>query len=154
MSADTLPFHLFKAQLELQLRMARLAQENAKQWLEQATLTGPGCLSSTCDEIESLQQAGNWQQLAALSTQSFWRQITQQANQVQNMAQSAFSGQSTHAQALQQALQQWQAHVSQAFGADSTGEPLKNLMGIWASILPASGKAAAAEEEKAEHHAA
>ena len=34
MSNETIPLNLFKANLELQLRLQRLMQENGQQWLE------------------------------------------------------------------------------------------------------------------------
>ena len=36
MSNETIPPNLFKANLELQLRLQRLMQENGQQWLENA----------------------------------------------------------------------------------------------------------------------
>ena len=40
MSNETIPLNLFKANLELQLRLQRLVQETGQQWLENATRAG------------------------------------------------------------------------------------------------------------------
>ena len=40
MSNETIPPNLFKANLELQLRLQRLMQENGQQWLENAARAG------------------------------------------------------------------------------------------------------------------
>ena len=66
MSNETIPLNLFKANLELQLRLQRLVQENGQQWLENATRAGKDGIAESGAEIESLLKAQNWQELATL----------------------------------------------------------------------------------------
>ena len=66
MSNETIPLNLFKANLELQLRIQRLMQENGQQWLENATRAGKDGITESGAEIESLLKAKNWQELATL----------------------------------------------------------------------------------------
>ena len=73
MSNETIPLNLFKANLELQLRLQRLMQENGQQWLENATRAGKDGIAESGTEIESLLKAQNWQELATLPAQAFWR---------------------------------------------------------------------------------
>ena len=75
MSNETIPLNLFKANLELQLRLQRLVQENGQQWLENATRAGKDGIAESGAEIESLLKAQNWQELATLPAQAFWRQF-------------------------------------------------------------------------------
>ncbi|MEI2744448.1 MAG: phasin family protein [Ottowia sp.] len=75
MSNETIPLNLFKANLELQLRLQRLMQENGQQWLENATRAGSESIAESGAEIESLLKAQNWQELATLPAQAFWRQF-------------------------------------------------------------------------------
>ena len=53
MSNETIPLNLFKANLELQLRIQRLMQENGQQWLENATRAGKDGITESGAEIES-----------------------------------------------------------------------------------------------------
>ena len=64
MSAQTIPLHLLKAQLELQLHLSRLLQESGQQWLEHAARNGPERIAETGSEIEGVQQTSSWQELA------------------------------------------------------------------------------------------
>ena len=64
MSNETIPLNLFKANVELQLRLQRLMQENGQQWLENATRAGSESIAESGAEIESLLKAQNWQELA------------------------------------------------------------------------------------------
>ena len=57
MSNETIPLNLFKANLELQLRLQRLMQENGQQWLENATRAGSENIAESGTEIESLLKA-------------------------------------------------------------------------------------------------
>lgn len=75
MSNETIPLNLFKANVELQLRLQRLMQENGQQWLENATRAGSESIAESGAEIESLLKAQNWQELATLPAQAFWRQF-------------------------------------------------------------------------------
>ncbi len=73
MSAQTIPLHLLKAQLELQLHLSRLLQESGQQWLEHAARNGPERIAETGSEIEGVQQTSSWQELATRPAQAFWR---------------------------------------------------------------------------------
>ena len=57
MSNETIPLNLFKANLELQLRLQRLVQENGQQWLENATRAGKDGIAESGAEIENLLKA-------------------------------------------------------------------------------------------------
>lgn len=59
MSNETIPLNLFKANVELQLRLQRLMQENGQQWLENATRAGSESIAESGAEIESLLKAQN-----------------------------------------------------------------------------------------------
>ncbi len=54
MSNETIPLNLFKANLELQLRLQRLVQEDGQQWLENATRAGKDGIAESGAEIENL----------------------------------------------------------------------------------------------------
>ncbi len=125
MSNETIPLNLFKANLELQLRLQRLMQENGQQWLENATRAGSENIAESGTEIESLLKAQNWQELATLPAQAFWRQFQHQMGGAQALTQVAIKNQTTFTQGLQQAIQdqdifkQWGAVWAKAQDKDA-----------------------------------
>ena len=70
MSNETIPLNLFKANLELQLRLQRLVQENGQQWLENATRAGKDGIAESGAEIESLLKACHFQKATARNIKS------------------------------------------------------------------------------------
>ena len=85
MSNEAIPLNLFKANLELQLRLQRLMQENGQQWLENTARAGNENIAESGAEIESLLKAQNWQELATLPAQACWRQFQHQMGGAQVM---------------------------------------------------------------------
>ena len=61
MSMETLPLDLYKANVELQLRITRLLQEGGHRWLESVQKSNLRSMEQTTAEIEGLLQTGNWQ---------------------------------------------------------------------------------------------
>ncbi len=157
MSAQTIPLHLLKAQLELQLHLGRLLQESGQQWLEHAARSGPERIAETGSEIEGVQQTSNWQELATLPAQAFWRQTHLRMGHAQALAQTAVASQMALAQGVQQAVQDWQRQVAGALGgtqgAADTTVPWSDLLARWTAaaqsmVLP--GQAAQAPAQAAE----
>src|SRR5690606_24985820 len=116
MSNETTPFSLFKAHLELQLRLQRLMQENGQQWLESATRAGSERITESSAEIESLLKAKNWQELATLPAQAFWRQSQHYVGGAQALTHVAIQNRTAFTQGLQQAIHDWQESVTQTVG--------------------------------------
>lgn len=146
MSTEALPLDLFKANLELHLRITRLAQENSQRWLEVASRAGNDGVAESSAEIENLLKAENWQALAALPTQAFWRQFQQRVGDTQTLVQAAVSNQTAFTQGLQQAVQEWQKAVNTAAGSADAIAPLQDLFKQWgAAWTTATDKEAAAK---------
>jgi hypothetical protein len=134
MSNETIPLNLFKANLELQLRLQRLMQENGQQWLENATRAGSENIAESGTEIESLLKAQNWQELATLPAQAFWRQFQHQMGGAQALTQVAIKNQTTFTQGLQQAIQDWQKSVTQAVGQADAILPFQDIFKQWGAV--------------------
>ncbi|MFG0788447.1 hypothetical protein JQN63_30710 [Delftia lacustris] len=140
MSAQTIPLHLLKAQLELQLHLSRLLQESGQQWLEHAARNGPERIAETGSEIEGVQQTSSWQELATLPAQAFWRHAHLRMGHAQALAQTAMASQMTLAQGVQQAVHDWQQQVAAtlsggAQGAADTAVPWSDLLARWTSAV-------------------
>lgn len=134
MSNETTPLDLFKANLELQLRLQRLMQESGQQWLENATHAGSENIAESGAEIESLLKAHNWQELATLPAQAFWRQSQQQMGSAQALTQVAIKNQTSFTQGLQQAIQNWQKSVTQAVGQADAELPFQDIFKQWGAV--------------------
>jgi len=123
MSNETIPLNLFKANLELQLRLQRLVQENGQQWLENATRAGKDGIAESGAEIESLLKAQNWQ-----------RQFQYHVGGAQALTQVAIKNQTTFTQGLQIAIQDWQKSVTQAVGQGDAVLPFQDIFKQWGAV--------------------
>ncbi|RTL18189.1 MAG: hypothetical protein EKK55_21465, partial [Rhodocyclaceae bacterium] len=85
-------------------------------------------------EIESLLKAQNWQELATLPAQAFWRQFQHQMGGAQALTQVAIKNQTTFTQGLQQAIQDWQKSVTQAVGQADAILPFQDIFKQWGAV--------------------
>ncbi|MQU09546.1 phasin family protein [Pseudomonas helleri] len=144
---NTIPLNLFKANLELQLRINRLLQENSQRWLDIASRAGTESVAESNAELENLLKANNWQALATLPGESFWRQLQQRIGDAQASAQVAISAQTAFTTGLQQAIQGWQkANIEAVGGGVDATLPFNDLFkqwgAVWASATASDGKPA------------
>ena len=144
-----LPMALWKANLDLQARLARLLQEDGREWLELGTRAMGDSASGFETEARRLLQAGDWQALAALPVEAFWRQAEQGLGDSQAVVQRALQGQEAFARGLAEALQDWQRQMAEAWQvAGAPAAPagtsqawttmLDNLQRSFAAMMPAS----------------
>lgn len=139
-----LPLHLLKANLELQLRVNRLLQETGHQWLDIASRASSEAIAESGAEIDDVLKAENWQALAALPAEVFWRQFQQRVGDAQAATQVAVGAQTAFAGGLQQAIQAWQKTAFEAVGGGAANGvvPFNDLFkpwgAAWAAAVPAS----------------
>lgn len=137
-----LPLDLHKANLELQVRVGKLIQESGQQWLDFANrMYGDGIAESNA-EVEELLKTRDWQKLATLPAESFWRQVQQRFGDSQAAAQIAIGAQTAFASGLQEAVRTWQKETAEALGdnplAGSLGDSAWNdLLKPWERLLSA-----------------
>jgi len=125
-----LPLRLHKANLALQLRIATLVQEGGRQWLDFGRqLLGDGIAEGGA-EARALRAAHDWQALATLPGEAFWRQLQQRLGEGQAAARVAISAQTAFADGLQAAVRAWQKDSAQAL-ADALGTPVAPDAPAW-----------------------
>lgn len=145
----TLPMNLFKANLELYLRIGRLLQEYNRRWLEIASRASSDGIAESGAQIENLLKSNNWQALATLPSEAIWRQFQQRFGDVQATAQIAVSAQTAFTTDLQQAIHSWQKATIEAAGSDTdVTQPFNDLFKQWSSMWPTAmtSKSKAAEK--------
>ncbi len=141
MSINTdLPLNLYKANLELQLRMARIMQESCKKWMELGARGVGETITDYNTELEQLLKAQDWQSLAALPADTFWRRLQQRFNDSQSATQTAVGMQTAFAAGVQDALQSWQKETMQAFSGvtdiGSINNAFNDIAKQWSQMWP------------------
>lgn len=140
-----LPLNLYKSNLELQLKIGRLIQENGREWFDFGHRLIDDGIAESNAEVDELLKTGDWEKLAALPAESFWRQVQQRFGDSQAVAQIAISAQTAFASGLQDALEAWQKETAQALGENPFAASLGNdawatLLKPWEQLLPAASR--------------
>ena len=143
-----LPIQLYKANAELQLQITRLLQESGHHWLEAMQQLSAGSMLETTSRIQNLQQAADWQALATLPTEVFWRLCQGRMGDTQAVGQAAAKSQAAFADGLRQSLSVWQASVSEAFGASGDTASFAQLCQQWAQPWTAPSTAPQGKAKK------
>ncbi|MGO3132725.1 MAG: phasin family protein [Alcaligenes sp.] len=128
---ETLPLDLYKANVELQLRITRLLQEGGHRWLESVQKSSMRSMEQTTAEIEGLLKTGNWQSLATLPADTFWRLFQHGANDSQTINQLAIQNQAEFTTGLQAALEAWQKSVIGVASNTSAAVPIMDIFKQW-----------------------
>ncbi len=146
MSMETLPLDLYKANVELQLRITRLLQEGGHRWLESVQKSNMRSMEQTTAEIEGLLQTGNWQSLATLPADTFWRLFQHGVNDSQTINQLAIQNQTEFTTGLQAALEAWQKSVIGVASNTSAAVPVMDIFKQWGA--PWANVAGASDTKK------
>lgn len=139
--ATGLPLQLLKANLELQLQLAKLIQDSGQRWAELATRAVGDERAEHDAELRELLRANDWQALAALPADAFWRRMQQRIGDGQELARIAVGAQNAFAGGLAEALQAWHKETAAALAsggaAAPTDEAWRVLTEPWERLLTA-----------------
>ncbi|MCD9095378.1 hypothetical protein LU699_06805 [Luteimonas fraxinea] len=154
-----LPFQLYRANLELQLRICKLLQEGGRHWLELSEHLSRDGIVETDTELRALLESGDWQSLSALPADSLGRLFQQRLGDGQAALQTAIRAQNIFAEGLQSALSSWQRATTEVLPAAAeadvwTNGPWAPLLGAWAAPLTAGARAQKAHADVAATSAA
>ena len=142
-----LPMALSKANLDLQLGIANLVRNSGEHWLQFARHLVDEGIAEGNTEVARLVQAGDWQKLATLPAETFWRLLQQQSGDSQEAARIAQSVQLEFARGLHEVLVAWQRATAEAFAgafadaqppAQAGGNPWAAWLEAWQQALPAA----------------
>lgn len=141
MSIETnLPLNLYKANLGLYLRIGKLLQESNLSWQEVRTRLVTDGVAETEAEIAQLDGIADWQSLATLPGEAFWRQLQQRFDDVQAASNLAIEVQTTFTGGLQDTIKSWQKDTGSALGLATDATPFSSawndLLKSWNPLLP------------------
>ena len=136
-----LPLALYQANFDLQVRIGELLQDSGRHWLEFGQRLVNDGLVENGAELQQLMAAGDWQKLAALPADAFWRQLQQRFGDQQATTQIVVAAQASFARGLQDALAAWQrdtiAALDQAgLATPALGPEWSHLFAGWEAVLP------------------
>ena len=142
-----LPMALSKANLDLQLGIANLVRNSGEHWLQFARHLVDEGIAESNTEVARLVQAGDWQKLATLPAETFWRLLQQHSGDSQEAASIAQSAQLEFARGLHEVLVAWQRATADAFAgafadaqppAQAGDNPWAPWLEAWQQALPAA----------------
>lgn len=107
-----LPLKLWKANLDLQMRIGQLIQDSGREWMEVGTRAVGEGVEEGDAELREFLRSGDWQSLAALPVDAFWRQAQQRFGDGQAVTQIAVTAQNAFSAGLIEALQDWQKQTA------------------------------------------
>lgn len=139
MNVESIPMALYKANIELQLRISRLLQENGHLWLESMQQSNAENIEETTAEIEGLLRSANWQALATLPVESFWRHFQNRVGDTQTINQIAVKNQAAFMAGVQQALESWQKAVAETLNTGDSTQSLPDIFAQWGAAWPQAG---------------
>ncbi len=140
-NASDLALALWKANLDLQLRIGQLIQDSGRDWLELGTRAAGEGSAELDAGLRKLMRGGDWQALAALPVEAFWRQAEQRVGDGQALNQIALQAQDSFASGVLEALQDWQQALAEAWNevdlelgidaAPGLAEAWRSLLSNW-----------------------
>lgn len=142
---SNLPMALWKANLDLQARLGRLMQEGGQQWLELGTRAASDGAAQFQADARKLLQAGDWQALASLPFETFWRQTEAGLGEGKAAAEAAVQAQERFVAGLGEALQEWQRQLARAWTEAGIDAGIASATaGSWEALLSSMDQAIAA----------
>lgn len=112
------PLALYKANLELVLRLGTLLQENRRRWNQLGTSGASAAIERTLAETERMLTSNDWASLAAMPGEEFWKSVRDDAGPLQGSTQAALANQVAFADGLREAFAAWQQQSLDALGED------------------------------------
>ncbi|MCR6700399.1 MAG: hypothetical protein NVV68_04200 [Dokdonella sp.] len=113
------PFALYKANLELALRIGQLLNENRKQWARQGLAGVDQAVGRTLDESERAMAGVDWTRLAGLPVEGVWNTLNWDAlkpdvGTLKSSIDEVIAQQSSFASGLHEAVEAWQRQCGEA----------------------------------------
>lgn len=118
------PMALYKANLELVLRIGTLLQENRQRWMQTGMEGTSNAIQQTLAETERMLTTNDWSSLSQMPGANFWNSMSLGTRPLAAPLQSAVENQTAFAAGLQNAFEAWQQQSADALGIDSMEFPV------------------------------
>ena len=137
------PLALYKANLELLMRIGALLQENRQRWTKLGVAGTDDAIQRTLAQTEKLLTSNDWPSVSAMPGESFWSGLQPDASLRGNLD-AAVSSQSTFAKGIKEAFTAWREQCADLI-RDAGGKlPAAFTVSATASVgKPAAKKPAA-----------
>ncbi|WP_395621398.1 hypothetical protein [Dokdonella sp.] len=117
MSQDTgIPMALYKANLELLLRIGTLLHESRQRCSQLGAISGRDAIEQTLHLTERMLTLNDWGSLGALPGDAFWKAFQTGRMPTQASIDDVLGSQMQFAEGLKQAFAQWQQQSADALG--------------------------------------
>lgn len=113
------PMALYKANLELVLRIGALLQESRQRWMQSGATGTHEAIQRTLAETERMLTTTDWSALSAMPGEEFWKSLRGGAGPLQGNVESAMRSQVEFSEGLKQAFAEWQQQSADALGGNA-----------------------------------
>ncbi len=113
------PMALYKANLELVLRIGALLQENRQRWMQTGATGTNEAIQRTLAETERMLTTSDWKALSAMPGEEFWKSVRGGAGPLQGTIEAAARSQAEFSEGLKQAFAEWQQQSADALGGNA-----------------------------------
>jgi hypothetical protein len=108
------PMALYKANLELVMRLGTLLHENRQRWMGNSAESASNAVQKSLEQTERLLTANDWTSLATLPGESFWKALQGESIPMRGEIENAVRQQAAFAEGLKQAFEAWQRQCADA----------------------------------------
>ncbi|HET9032053.1 MAG TPA: phasin family protein [Dokdonella sp.] len=120
MSIDSkTPMALYKANLELVMRIGALLQENRQRWMQAGAAGTSDAIQRTLAQTERLLTSNDWASLSTMPGEDFWKSLQSGASRLQGSFESSVRSQTEFAEGLKQAFAEWQQQSMAVLGVNA-----------------------------------
>ena len=113
------PMALYKANLELVLRIGALLHENRRRWAQAGSAGTSEAIEHALAQTERMLTTTDWSTLSAMPGEEFWKSLRAGAGPLQGTVESAVRSQAEFAEGLKQAFAEWQQQSAEALGGNA-----------------------------------
>lgn len=142
------PMALYKANLELVLRLGTLLQENRQRWMQAGTAGTSEAIQRTLAETERMLTTNDWSALSKIPGQEFWNSMGTGTTPLHGTIETAVRSQTEFAEGLKQAFAEWQQQSAAALGGNAAQPAPWAFTDLMQAFNPAARSAASTKDEE------
>jgi leucyl aminopeptidase (aminopeptidase T) len=119
---------LYKVNLQFSFRLCDLLRENALRWSEAGNRAVDACAAELESATTRMLDAGDWNSLAFISNDLYWKALQLQTRAVQQLSETTLGNQTTLSSATQEAVSAWQKEASAALKETTGAMPISTTL--------------------------